>query len=499
MRANMIFDYDFTMSQEISLPYGGCSFDDTFPRARQYRPADGIAPLVRENPAGGFADEPFTERHLQCIWFDAALRPAELKTAEGESIEVEHPGDWNLEAGPDFLRAAVRIGHSRRIEGDAEIHIHPSDWDRHGHGTDPRYRGVRIHVTYYASGRASLPPGCVEIPMQKPLQAIPAFSFQQIDLAAYPYAARGRTTACAEILSKLSWEAKAAVLDAAGEERLRQKTIRFSRLLVSSDPGQALYREMLSALGYKHNSRAFRALAENVPLNRLREASGNDPMTAYAILLGCAGLLPKDLSSRNPEACDFIRRIWDIWWRMNSQWTESIMPASSWRLSGLRPTNHPARRLMAAAQLFMDKDELSARLKQAAGNIDAMRALLMKPSGTFWDHYLSINGQKQKAPVALIGDSRAAAIITNIFIPWLAARGELPVPARTLLDALPCDTPDSTVKMTAHNLFGPVHNPRLYNSGLRRQGLLQIFHDFCLQDRSNCGNCRFPSIVAHHF
>ncbi|MGD9873990.1 MAG: DUF2851 family protein [Kiritimatiellia bacterium] len=483
------------MNQPIESLYEQGLLDDVFPRAKNYRIHDSAASLVREN----HADESFTERHLQCIWFDPALRPAELKTSDGESVRVEHPGNWNLEAGPDFLRAAILVGNSRRIEGDAEIHIHPADWNRHGHRGDPRYRKVRIHVTFYSSGTADLPAGCIGIALQKPLQANPVFSFEQIDLAAYPFAARGGTTACAEILCKLSPEAKAAMLDAAGEERLRQKSIRFAHCLSSGESEQILYREVMGALGYKHNSQAFRTLAGNVPLDRLREACCGNALAAYAILLGCAGLLPKEPPRYNLDAQIFVRQIWDCWWKTNSQWTDSIMPASSWRLAGLRPANHPARRLMAAAHLFTNTEALPGRLMNAAGEIDGMLALLTPSSGTFWDHYLSLNGRKQKETVALIGDSRAAAIITNIFIPWLAARSELPKPASVMLDELPCDTLDSTAKMTAHNLFGPVHNPRLYNSGLRRQGLLQIFHDFCVQDRSNCSNCKFPETIKRNF
>ena len=93
---------------------------------------------------------PFTERHLQCVWADDRLRPPNLATAAGERIEVEHPGEWNTGPGPDFLKAALRVGPDmRRITGDVEIHIRPADWQRHRHAEDPRYRRVCAHVTYY--------------------------------------------------------------------------------------------------------------------------------------------------------------------------------------------------------------------------------------------------------------------------------------------------------------------------------------------------------------
>jgi hypothetical protein len=36
-----------------------------------------------------------------------------------------------MEPGPDFLGAVLRIGpERRRIRGDVEIHLRPSDWRR---------------------------------------------------------------------------------------------------------------------------------------------------------------------------------------------------------------------------------------------------------------------------------------------------------------------------------------------------------------------------------
>jgi len=51
------------------------------------------------------------------------------------------------------------------------------------------------------------------------------------------------------------------------------------------------------------------------------------------------------------------------------------------------------------------------------------------------------------------------------------------------------------IKQTALRLFGQDHTPRLYRSGLRRQGLLQIHHDYCLGDRSLCAACPFPKTL----
>ena len=63
------------------------------------------------NPASSFsAGFPFSERHVQAAWYDPEFRPAHLITTTGEPLTVEQPGRWNLEAGPDFLGAVLRVG-----------------------------------------------------------------------------------------------------------------------------------------------------------------------------------------------------------------------------------------------------------------------------------------------------------------------------------------------------------------------------------------------------
>ena len=101
-------------------------------------------------------DEIVSERHVQAIWYDGALRPGDLRTAGGAPVYVVDPGRWNLEAGPDFRDAVLEIGDERRrVRGDVEVHVRAADWTAHRHGCDPAYAGVVAHVTWHPG-----PPPC---------------------------------------------------------------------------------------------------------------------------------------------------------------------------------------------------------------------------------------------------------------------------------------------------------------------------------------------------
>ncbi|MDD5678333.1 MAG: DUF2851 family protein [Kiritimatiellae bacterium] len=457
---------------------------------------DSLFPLA--GTTTGAQDFAYTERHLQCIWFDAALRPGTLKTEQGKEIVVEHPGQWNLEDGPDFLGAVLRVGpEQRRLAGDVEIHVHPADWQRHGHARNPVYARVIAHVTYFSGAllSASLPGGAIQISLENALAADPVFSFESLDLTAYPYAAREPATPCAQVLKKLGPDYVAGLLESAGEERLRGKAARMAGAFPSKGADQILYEEIMTALGYKNNRAPFRYLAEQLSLEILRQASGGDPVKAYALLMGVAGLLP----TQTPACWDavtraFVRQLWDHWWKHQAAWNARTLRRKNWKLSGLRPPNHPQRRLMLAAILFINAPDLVRRLTELNTGLPdnalaSMMELFQPEANHYWQRRLALSGKVQTAPVSLMGEGRAAAIVLNVLVPFLAALGKHGVLSPAFLRRLPPEEDNQIIRQTAHNLLGPDHNPALYRSGLRQQGLIQIFNDFCLTDRSLCDQC----------
>ena len=81
-----------------------------FPLADEYaRLLSAQTSAVREPSARYRSGFHWSERHLQCLWFDAHYRPAQFPLPGGETVAVLDPGEWNLEAGPDFINATLLI------------------------------------------------------------------------------------------------------------------------------------------------------------------------------------------------------------------------------------------------------------------------------------------------------------------------------------------------------------------------------------------------------
>lgn len=479
---------------------------DPFPRASYYR----AATLRNACQAREHGDEPYgfqySERHLQCVWFDAAHRPPVLHTLAGEAVEVVSPGRWNMEAGPDFLDAVLLIGtERRRIAGDIEIHVSPCDWQHHEHRRDVRYSRVVAHVSFFrgASQSLHLPAGAVEISLEDDLRANRGFSFESLDTSAYPYSEKRTPTPCGKALADRNPDCAVLLLETAGERRLELKAERIRRLVDLYGEENVLYEEVMCALGYKHNRAAFRTLASRVPFDGLRRECAGDAEKAFGLLAGVAGLLP----SRVPAGWDrttreYVRSVWDHWWKVQPAWAHLVMKAGEWSLAGVRPQNHPLRRIVAASALFGGPRPFQDLFKRLdcvePGRLTGMmlNVLTELPAGSYWERRLGFSGPGSGRKIALVGAERAAAIACNVVVPFMAATGRLKNGSGGILDHLPAAHHDGVVRRTASALFGRDHNPALYRTGLRQQGLLQICHDFCENDRSACKDCALPSLIA---
>jgi hypothetical protein len=411
--------------------------------------------------------DPFTERHLHCIWFDPKLRPRALVSSRGEEVLILHPGDWNHGKGPDFLNAEWAVD-GRRYQGDIEIHIRPMDWQHHRHAGDPAYQQVRLHVTYESGELNSdcLPAGCTQIALKDLLDQRAHFFFSNIDLSAYQWNTDADASGLRKWFDDQSDEGCRKWLEAAGRERMRDKAQRMHRLIQAVGPLQALYQNLMRGLGYASNADVTEHLACILPLNQLKEVAGHDPVTAYALLTGCAGLLPQEPQSNAFPDWFPIRTLWDRWWRVQERYTSVQLRAAEWRLDGCRPGNHPARRLWAAAIWFTQVSLwFPSDIESDADWQQRMRLTLQVKSP---------NGSDE---MPVVGKARAATLWNNALVPWRLCLSP-PMDADTLLQTLPSEPMNRRTRQAAHRFFGPDRSPRVYQSGLCRQGLLQLAGDY---------------------
>lgn len=91
------------------------------------------------------------ERDLIAAWGAGRWCGWTLRASDGAAYTVVFQGRPGGSVGPDFRDAVLATAEGERLSGDIELHLNPGGWRAHGHGADPRYNDVALHVTLTAS------------------------------------------------------------------------------------------------------------------------------------------------------------------------------------------------------------------------------------------------------------------------------------------------------------------------------------------------------------
>jgi hypothetical protein len=472
------------------------------------------APAVLRDADSNYVPIPISERLVQCIWYDQRLTHSALQATDGSRVRVVYQGWWNLEAGPDFRHATVQIGDEPEHTGDVEVHLRAEDWNHHGHERDAEFNDVILHVVLWEAGsqyaprtRAGqiIPQLVIQHHLDTPLEQL----YDEIDLDAYPHNVGNHHGQCAHVLRALPADSLGALLDAAGDERFAAKVRRFLRWMHRVGPEQAFYEGWMEALGYKANKAAFRSLARRAPVSELndhrswRGALATSRSQLAPILFGLANFLPTGApQARNSAAARYVKRLWNAWWKLRPDFEERILRPEAWRFSGVRPANHPHRRLGAAVALLKKHPNLMEKVVGAVESGGDPARLFSEIRDEYWSYHFTLGSKTQSRASELIGASRAQEIVVNIVLPFVAAYAEnngdrtLYETAKAHYARLPAVPSNSIIRLASSQLFEESATARRFIKTTRQQqGLMQIFHDFCVNDKSACRQCQFPDLV----
>jgi hypothetical protein len=439
------------------------------------------------------------EALLQQIWQAQRVRRDRLRLADGRPLAVLHPGFRNREAGPDFRGAVVQVGEAPPVTGDVEIDRAPAGWRAHAHAVNPAYAGVVLHVVWRAPAA----------PAERPTLALePFLDAPWPELAAQGGPGEGEAAPewlagrCASPLAGRSPETVRVILREAGLARLRARAAALHARARDAGWEAALWEALFRGLGYKHNAWPMLRLAELRDVVRGHLGPDADALTAEAVWLGVAGLLP----AQAPDAGE-LRRRWDAWWRERDALAPWTLPRTAWRFAGVRPANHPQRRVALAARWWRE-DRLPAALRGwflAAPADDAPRAAaalqrLLEPADAgLWGRRFTLASRPAPRPPAWLGAPRATDLAVNAVLPWCRARagGDAALAARAeaLYAAWPAAEDNAVLRLARARLLAG-HGARLgRGTAAEQQGLLQIVADFCRRAGALCTDCRFPRLV----
>ena len=422
----------------------------------------------------------FTERFLYHIW-DAEHLRNKVKTVSGSELDVIFGGQWNTDAGPDFLGAVVRVGNEI-LHGDVEIHIKTSDWDAHGHTDNPNFRSVILHVvlehdtgdtlTWTNAGRT------VEI-LELKGQLDPSMKRLIERYDGVPFTPGDKDC---EFLGRLSDPKQ--FFENLGMNRLGKKSNRFAAEMIFNDYDQVLWQGLAESLGYSHNKFQMLQMARHLTYDYLKDFKARSkPRDAMlGTILTVTGLLER-LPSTFPM-------IWIAKWREQAEIPDEIdiLHNIPWKLFRQRPVNHPGIRLMQVAQLLWDSFDNSLFQRFAA--------CFSQPQGKFRVkllrervHRLFLDSQGWLPEKYHLGASRIDIFIVNILLPLmlLYSRQNGYIELQEAVGKSFGQFPSLTENRVTRSMRKFV--PGLKNLGsVHQQGMIQLHSDFCRHHQ--CDLCR---------
>ena len=479
-----------------------------------------------------------SERLLQAVWQHQRLQRDQLKTTDGKPVRIFHPGFVSVEGGPDFGNAVLQIGDDPPRSGDVEIDLRASGWRAHGHDRNPAFQNVLLHVVWEsdgtpASGSARTAPFATLAlfnSLDAPLAEL-SLALENEPLRSLPENLRGK---CCAPLRALDETQLTELLHEAARVRFQFKAEQFLARARHAGWEQTLWENLFRALGYKHNVWPMQHLAET---KSLWSRGANSAFELQARLLGVSGLLPDDLTGAQKSTDNYLRRAWDGWWRERDGFSDCVLPRAVWKFHGLRPANHPQRRLALAAHWLADEKfiskieswsavETARERRRPAGkpacsnsantpagrqrsqdpdrdaqkNLRLLHDILQVERDDFWSWHWTFRSARMKKPSPLLGDARVTDLAVNVILPWLwvrAVEGENETLRRAIEQryfAWPAAEDNSVLKLARQRLLG-VGKSRALRTAAAQQGLMQIVRDFCEHSNAVCENCRFPELV----
>ncbi len=348
---------------------------------------------------------------LHYAWRMRRFDPKDLRTTDGQPLQILSPGQHNdTHQGPDFSDARVRIGDTLWA-GSVEIHVRASDWLRHGHQDDPRYRNVVLHVVFEADAEVADAHG----------QPLPTLELKgRLDetlLQRYYRLVHGDGwVPCARQLYAVPELVRTGWLERLVAERLESRAAHIESLLADthSDWEEAFYRWLLRAWGTKVNASAFEWLGRAAPL-RLLAHYRHAPLQVEALLFGQAGLLERRFDEHYPLALQREYRFLQKKHRLEP------MPPGSWRFLRMRPSNFPTVRIAQLAALIVKVYPLFRRFAEAP-DIGTIAGLLDLEVSAWWRTHYTFDAEARRPP-GKPGKSFIELLVINGLAPFLFVYG----------------------------------------------------------------------------
>lgn len=389
------------------------------------------------------------EKLLHYTWKHKFLPLGTLTTTDGKKLEIVNPGLSNMDAGPDFFNAQVKMD-GVMWAGNVELHLRASDWYKHGHQDDPAYDNVILHVVTEADMEVTthagkqLPQLEISIP-----EKLKADYHQLLTTMDYPR--------CHRLIPQFDRLKVHAWMDALLDERITERAgLVLQRWETAGHDWEKAYLITLARnFGFSLNGDVFERWARIMPFYACAKHR-NNLFQIQALFLGVAGLLDKGGDERMKQEYKYLKHKFDLTDELNE---------SDWKYMRTRPHNFPHVRLQQLAVIFQsEKANLSSILETE-----------------------SLTDLYECFRVAGITQAAFQLIVINTVVPVLCAYGKIHHEESYRERAIHLL---ETIKAENNRILRQWSDCGLkVSTAADSQALIQLKRQYC--DRADCLRCRF--------
>ena len=420
------------------------------------------------------------EDFLHYVWQHKKMSLKSLKTTAQDPITLKAVGLANVNSGPDFFNAQVRIG-TQMWAGNVEIHVKSSDWYVHHHETDAAYDNVILHVVWEHN---------MEI-YRKDNTPIPTLELKNYVL---PHTYKNYNTLlnqkqywipCEPNMKEVEAFTVNHWLERLYLERLEGKYKAIETQLIESKQNweAVLFWQLAKNFGLKVNGDAFLSIAKSMDFSVIRK-SQFEAHQLEALFFGQAGLL-------ETEAQDaYVSELKSTYAFLKTKFSISnkgVLPVQFFRL---RPPNFPTIRLAQLAALYSRSSNLFSSIIEAQ-TLDQLYAVFEGATSKFWDTHYTFEKTSKSTPKTLT-KSFINLLIINTIIPIKFAYNKFNRQSNqedvvAIMRKIPMEHNSIVDKFHTLYAFG--------KTALDSQALIQLQQNYC--SKNKCLHCAIGSALLN--
>ena len=328
-----------------------------------------------------------------------------MVTIDNERVQIIHAGAINLNQGPDFLNAKIKIDETLWV-GNVELHLYTSGWREHAHENDVHYQNVILHVVWQHDSFVNA------IPVLELCNFVSSVLLEKYNSLAGPRQFIPCETQFATISGSTLESWKSTLV----QRRLRRKSAKIQNLLNQCNHNweEVCWWLFAKTFGSTVNGEVFEMIARSLPFSLIKRQRKNH-LRVEALLLGQAGLLQIDYHDNYPRQ---LKKEY-----LHYQGLYKLTPVKEKpKFLRMRPASFPTIRLSQLAGIICKQESLFNNILTEKPLSDILTLLRITASEYWNDHYRFDEPTLPRPKTT--GNEMIAGIIINTICPLIFCYGE---------------------------------------------------------------------------